>query len=142
MSESIQVGALTMRFLVEAADSGGSQTVFEVTVPPGAKVPAPHLHDAFEETVYGVEGVTAWDIGDEAVDIGPGDAVCIPRGVIHGFLNRSGETARFLAISSPGLMTPDFFRDMSSLFADAGGTPPDPAAIGEVMRRHGLTPAA
>ena len=142
MSEPIQVGALTMRFLVEAADSGGSQTVFEVTVPPEAKVPAPHFHDAFEETIYGVEGVTAWDVGDETVDIGPGEAVCIPRGVVHGFVNRTGETAKFLAISSPGLMSPDFFRDMGSVFAAAGGAPPDPAAIGDVMRRHGLTPAA
>jgi hypothetical protein len=41
-NELIHVGPLTMRFLVEAAQSGGSQTVFEVTVPAGARTrPAP-----------------------------------------------------------------------------------------------------
>lgn len=139
--EPIQVGALTMTFLVEAADSGGSQTVFEVTVPPGAKVPAPHFHDAFEETIYGIEGVTAWDVGDETVDIGPGDAVCIARGVVHGFVNRTDAGAKFLAISSPGLMSPDFFRELSGVMGGGSGGPPDPSAVGAVMRRHGLTPA-
>lgn len=139
-SDPIHVGALTMRFLVDEAQSGGSQTVFEVTVPPEAKVPAPHFHDAFEETIYGLDGVTAWTVGDETVDIGPGDAVCIPRGVVHGFVNREGEDAKFLAISSPGLMSPNYFRALGGVFADADG-PPDPAAIGEVMRQYGLTPA-
>src|SRR5688572_158864 len=96
--EPIHVGDLTMRFLVEAADSGGSQTIFEVTVPPGAKVPAPHSHEGFEETVYGVSGVTAWNVGDDEVDVGPGDAVCIQRGTVHGFVNRTDEEAKFLAI--------------------------------------------
>jgi quercetin dioxygenase-like cupin family protein len=55
-SNSIQVGPITVDFLVEADDSNGSVTVFECTVPAGSKVPAPHSHDGFEETVYGLEG--------------------------------------------------------------------------------------
>jgi hypothetical protein len=61
---------------------------FEFDVPAGAKVPIPHSHDAYEGTLYGLEGVLTRTIDDEA----------------------------------------------------AGG-PPDPAAIGAVMRRHGPTPA-
>jgi quercetin dioxygenase-like cupin family protein len=139
--EPIQVGPLSMRFLVEAADSGGSQTVFEVTVPPGARVPAPHFHDAFDETIYGLEGATVWKVVDETVEVGPGDALCIQRGSVHGFENSGDEEARFLAISSPGLMSPDYFLELSDVFARASGGPPNRDAIGEVMRRHGLTPA-
>ena len=47
-----------MRFLVEAADSNGSASVFECFVPADSKMPAPHSHDAFEETIYGLEGTT------------------------------------------------------------------------------------
>jgi hypothetical protein len=50
-TEMIQVGALSVRFLGEAADSNGTASVFECFVPADSKMPAPHSHDAFEETV-------------------------------------------------------------------------------------------
>ena len=52
--------------------------MFECLVPPGSQIPAPHSHDAFEETIYGLEGVSTWTIDGGRVDIGPGEAVCIP----------------------------------------------------------------
>src|SRR2546428_12382239 len=54
-SETIRVGALSVRFLVEAADSNGSASVFECVVPADSKMPAPHSHDAFDETIYGLK---------------------------------------------------------------------------------------
>jgi quercetin dioxygenase-like cupin family protein len=139
--EPIQVGDLTMRFLVEAADSGGSQTIFEVTAPPGSTAPAPHSHEAFEETIYGLAGTTVWTVGDDELEVGPGDVVCIQRGTVHGFVNRGDTEAKLLAISSPGLMSPDFFEALSDVFARASGGPPNRDAVAEVMRDHGLTPA-
>ena len=59
-TEMIQVGALRVRFLVEAADSNGSVSAFECFVPGDSKMPAPHSHDAFDETIYGLEGTTSW----------------------------------------------------------------------------------
>jgi hypothetical protein len=38
-------------------------------------------------------------------------------------------------------MSPDYFHELSDVFADASGSQPNRAAIGEVMQRHGLTPA-
>jgi len=139
-SETIQVGAIGIRFVIDADASGGVMTVFECSVPSQAKVPAPHSHDAFEETIYGLEGVTRWTIDGEAVDVGPGDGVCIPRGIIHGFENRGEVDAKFLAVATPGVFGPAYFRDIGAVLAAANG-PPDPAAVAEVMRRHGLTPA-
>jgi hypothetical protein len=59
---------------------------------------------------------------------------------VHGFQNGGAGDAKFLAITSPGIMSPDYFLDIQDVIASAGG-PPDPAKIGEVMLRHGLTPA-
>jgi quercetin dioxygenase-like cupin family protein len=140
-TERIQVGALSVRFLVEAADSNGSASVFECFVLADSKMPAPHSHDAFEETIYGLEGTTTWTVDGRTLEISPGEAVCVPRGAVHGFDNRGNEDAKFLAISSPGLMTPDYFREIHEVLASTRGDPPDMAKVAEIMRRHGLTPA-
>jgi quercetin dioxygenase-like cupin family protein len=140
-TEMIQVGALSVRFLVEAADSNGSASVFECFVPADSKMPAPHSHDAFEETIYGLEGSTTWTVDGRALEIGPGEALCIPRGAVHGFNNHGTQDAKFLAISTPGLMKPDYFREIHEVLASTSGGPPDMAKVAEVMRRHGLTPA-
>jgi quercetin dioxygenase-like cupin family protein len=134
----IQVGAIAIDFLVDADDSGGSVTMFECSVPASAKVPMPHSHDGFEETIYGLEGVCTWTVDGDAHEVGPGDSICIRRGQVHGFENRGSADVKFLAIATPGVFGPGYFRDVAEVLA-AGG-PPDPAAIAAVMRRHGLTP--
>jgi quercetin dioxygenase-like cupin family protein len=58
--ELIRLGDTTVRFLVEGADSGRSVAVFEVGISARGKMPAPHSHDSFEETIYGLEGVSTW----------------------------------------------------------------------------------
>jgi quercetin dioxygenase-like cupin family protein len=136
--DTITVGELSVRFLVEAADSNGSASVFECYIPGNSRMPAPHSHDGFEETIYGLEGTTTWTIDGETVDVGPGEAVCLRRGQIHGFQNHSDAAATFLAIATPGVFGPAYFRDV---LAASAGEPPNHAAIAEVMRRHGLTPA-
>ncbi len=139
-TETITVGQLGVRFLVEDADSNGSVSVFECYVPANSRMPAPHSHDAFEETIYGLEGVTSWTIDGESVEIGVGDAVCVPRGAIHGFENRGSVDATFLAIASPGVFGPAYFHEVGEVLAASAGGPPDLAALAEVMGRHGLTP--
>jgi quercetin dioxygenase-like cupin family protein len=139
-TETIQVGALSVRFLVEAAESNGSASVFECFVPAASTMPAPHSHDAFEETIYGLEGITTWTVDGRTLDIRSGEAFCVPRGAVHGFDNHGTRDAKFLAISSPGIMTPDYFREIHEVLTATPGGPPDMAKVAEVMRRHGLTP--
>ena len=110
-------------------------------VPTGSNMPVPHSHDAFEETIYGLAGVTAWTVDGRSLNVGPGEAVCIPRGVVHGFANGGAEGAKFLAVASPGLMSPDYFEEIRAVLEANPGGPPDRAKMGEVMLRHGLTPA-
>ena len=140
-NDTITVGALGVRFLVEDADSNGTASVFECYVPAKAKMPAPHSHDSFEETIYGLEGTTTWTIDGEMVEIGPGEAVCVARGRIHGFENHGTVEAKVLAIATPAVFGAAYFREIGEVLAASAVGPPDLAAIGEVMRRHGLTPA-
>ena len=53
---------------------------------------APHSHDGFEETNYGLAGVTTFTVDGEQRELHPGEVVFIPRGAVHAFANRSAET--------------------------------------------------
>lgn len=138
--ETIRIGQSTVRFLIEGQESGGSVAVFEFDVPAGAKMPVAHSHDAYEETIYGLEGVMTLTLEGRPSEVGPGDAVCIPRGAVHRFDNAHTVAAKALAIVSPGILGPDYFREVAAVVKAAADAAPDPAAIGTVMRRHGLTP--
>ncbi len=141
MREEINVGGMAIRFLVDGAESGGSVAVFEFDVPAGTKVAAGHSHDDYEETIYGLEGVLTWTVEGTTTDIGPGDVLLIPRGAVHQFDNMGSVDAKSLAVVTPGILGPDYFREVAAILDAAAGGPPDFAALGEVMRRHGLTPA-
>jgi quercetin dioxygenase-like cupin family protein len=139
--EEIRAGSLAIRFLVEGEQSGGSVAVFEFDVPAGARVPAGHSHDGYEETIYGLEGVLTWTIEGASIDVGQGEVLCIPRGAVHRFDNARDLDARALAIVTPGILGPDYFREIATILDAAAGGPPDFVALGTAMRRHGLTPA-
>jgi len=142
MREEIRIGELAIRFLVEGEESGGSVAVFEFDVPVGSKVAAAHSHDGYEETIYGLEGVLTWTIEGTPTEVAPNEAVFIPRGAVHHFGNRGDIDAKALAIATPGVIGPDFFREVGAILDAAAGGPPDLAALGAAMRRHGLTPAS
>jgi quercetin dioxygenase-like cupin family protein len=138
---TIHVGAIEISFLVEEQDSQGAATVFECLVPRDAMVPAPHSHDAFEETVYGLAGVTTFTVDGHTRDIAPGDAICIRRGQVHQFVNQGSTDAKFLSVATPGIFGPAYFQEIRDILAAATDGPPDIAALIQVMHRHGLTPA-
>jgi len=138
--ETIRIGPLGIRFLLTGDDTNGSVSVFEVTVPAGQKLAAPaHKNDAYEETLYGIEGVMTWTIDGQAIKVGPGQAVCIPRGAVHRFDNFGTEDAKQLSIVTPAIMGPAYFREASEVVNAAAGGPPDAAKMVEVFRRHGMT---
>ena len=142
MREEIRVGEMAIRFLLEGEQSDGSVAMFEFDVPAGSKVAAPHSHDGFEETIYGLEGTLVWTLEGEPIEVGRGEVLCIPRGAVHQFANTGDLDASALAIVTPGILGPDYFREVAAVLDTAAGGPPDLAAIAAVMRRHGLTPVS
>ena len=140
--EEIRVGELAIRFLLEGDQSDGSVAVFEFDVPAGCKVAAAHSHDGFEETIYGLEGTLVWTVEGQAHEVGSGEVLCISRGAVHQFENTGDVDARALAIVTPGILGPEYFREVAAVLDSSAGGPPDLAAIAAVMRRHGLTPVS
>jgi quercetin dioxygenase-like cupin family protein len=140
--QEVRIGQLALRFLIDGPAAGAFVTIFEMTVPPGAKVPAAHSHDAFDETIYGLDGVLTMTLNGESIAVGAGETLFIPRGAIHRFDNPLAATARILAVVTPGILGSGYFREIAAIAQAAAGGPPDHAAIAAVMLRHGLTPAS
>jgi quercetin dioxygenase-like cupin family protein len=140
--ETIHLGPLAVRFLVTGEDASGSVALFELTVPGAQRLAAPaHSHDHYEETIYGIEGVLSWTVDGTRIDVGPGQALCIPRGAVHRFDNHGSQDARVLCAITPAAIGPQFFRESAAVINAAAGGPPDRVKMADVMRRHGLTPA-
>src|SRR5215467_9995959 len=140
--ESIRLGALAVRFLLTGDDTNGNASIFEVIVPAGQRIPAPaHKNDAYEEVLYGIEGVVTWTIDGKPHEVGPGQAVCIPRGAVHRFDNFGNEDAKQLVVITPAVMGPAYFRETREILKAAAetGTPPDPKRMVEIFRRNGMT---
>jgi len=138
--EGIHLGPLGIRFLLSGEDTNGSVSVFEMMVPAGRKLDAPaHMNDAYEETLYGIAGVLTWTIDGKAIDVGPGQALCIPRGAVHRFDNHGTVEAKQLAIVTPAVMGPAYFREAGEVVNAAAGGPPDVASMVAIFRRHGMT---
>lgn len=140
--ESIQAGPTTIRFLITGADSGGSIAVFEFMVPAGKRLLAPaHSHDSYEETIYGLNGVITFTVDGIPIDIGPGHALCIPRGAVHRFDNNGPVDVKGFCAVTPALLGPEFFREAAAIYAEATAGPPDRAMLVNLMQRNGITPA-
>jgi len=137
--EPIRVGQIEIRFLVDAADSGGALAMFEFSVQAGARVPMPHSHAHYDETVYGLDGVITFNVDGKPVRVGAGESCFIPRGAVHGFNNLEQTEAKGLAVVTPARIGPEFFIEAAAL-VNAGG-PVDPEKIKAVMLKHGLVPA-
>ena len=141
--EIIRLGPLAVRFLLTGDHSRGSVAAFELVVPAAQRLAAPaHSHDHYEETVYGVLGVLTWTVDGTPVDVGPGEALCIPRGAVHRFDNNGSGDVTALCLITPAAIGPQFFREAAEVIDAAAGGPPDRAKMAEIMRRYGLTPAA
>ena len=115
MSEVYDLGPTRLR-VVAATDAA---TVIEGELDPGGGS-ASHVHTREDETIVVVEGALSVDT-DERVELGPGDAVVIPRGQRHAFVNASESLARVYFVCTPGGLE-RFFRDL------AAGLPPEEAA--------------
>jgi quercetin dioxygenase-like cupin family protein len=141
--ETIKIGPLGIRFLITGEDSDGSASVFEVRVPVGQKLAAPaHKNDAYEEILYGIQGVLTWTVEGTPIEVGPGQALCIPRGAVHRFDNFGNDDVQQLVVISPAIMGPAYFREAAEVISAAAGGPLAPEKMMDVFRRHGMTIAA
>jgi quercetin dioxygenase-like cupin family protein len=85
---------MDVRWLVTRESVGSDQSVFGVTYfPPGSRHEI-HRHPGCEEVEYLISGQGVARVGEDDVEMGPGDCVFVPRNDYHGFRNSSDtETA-------------------------------------------------
>jgi quercetin dioxygenase-like cupin family protein len=131
----VNIGGLEIRYLMDGTLSGAAMGMFELTVPPGARVPPAHSHTNNEEIVYVLEGRLRYSVDGEVRDLQPGERMYTPRGAVHGFSNPHGETARALIVLAPDIGA-QYFRDIAEAASAPGG--PDPARMVAIMNRYGL----
>ena len=131
----LKIGQLEIRYLIDGTVAGAGVGVFELTVPPGARVPPAHSHSGNEEVVYVLDGVLRYTVDDETRDLAPGQRMYTPRGSVHAFSNPHDGTARALIILTPDIGL-QYFRDIAEVTGAPGG--PNPADMAAVMTRYGL----
>jgi uncharacterized cupin superfamily protein len=85
--------------------------------------------------------VLTWTVDGRRIDVGPGQALCIPRGAIHRFDNNGSRDVKALCVITPAAIGLQYFRESAEVISQAAGGPPDRAKMAEILRRHGLTPA-
>jgi len=131
----VKIGQLEIRYLIDGTVTGAGAGLFELTVPPGARVPPAHSHRDNEEIVYVLGGVLRYTVDDETRDLTPGQRMYTPRGSVHAFSNPHDSPARALIILTPDIGA-RYFCDIAEAAAAPGG--PNPAKMAEIMARYGL----
>lgn len=71
----------------EGAETGGSLTIYEFTMPPATAGPPEHLHRTWDEAIIVLEGVMSFLIDGHTHEAPAGSVVFIPRGVLNTFWN-------------------------------------------------------
>jgi quercetin dioxygenase-like cupin family protein len=138
--ERIRIGALEVIFHGNRAHTSGLADVYEVVIPEGARVPGAHHHVDVDEVITVLSGTVTYRIGDEVIELGPGESAVSPRAIPHHFANLHSGTARMIITATPGRMGPEYFREAAAV-VNAGG-PPDMARLKVVMNKYGLEPVS
>ena len=121
-----------------AADTGGMYTLLEITAPAGLQTPL-HVHYREDEGFYVLDGSVTIEVGDQTVELGPGEHAFGPRDIPHRFtVGPAG--AHMIWVLTPGGF--DEFVDDVSAPADTPTVPPasvlPPADAAEIVLRHGM----
>jgi quercetin dioxygenase-like cupin family protein len=55
------------------------------------------------------------------IDVGPGKALCIPRGAVHSFDNNTTQDVKVLCLITPAAIGPQYFRESAEVINAAAG---------------------
>jgi quercetin dioxygenase-like cupin family protein len=138
MHETIRVGEMSVTFLKTRHETSGAFDLFELTIPAFGRVPLPHIHRKYDETIFGVDGTMTWTLLDQHTEVRRGTTLLIPRGTPHSYANRTHNTARILCLQTPGVLGPEYYHEIAAVYH--ANRHPDLAGIGAIMSRYGVVP--
>ena len=121
-----------------AADTGGLYTLVEITAPAGLQTPL-HVHYGDDEGFYILSGSVTIQVGEDTVEVGPGQHAFGPRDIPHRF-TVGPDGAHMIWVLAPSGFE-DFIADVSvpaetPTVPPASVLPPENAA--EIVLRHGM----
>jgi mannose-6-phosphate isomerase-like protein (cupin superfamily) len=121
-----------------AAETGGQYALLEITAPAGLQTPL-HVHYREDEGFYVLSGSVTIEVGDETVELAPGQHAFGPRNIPHRF-TVGPDGAHMIWVLTPSGF--EDFVDEVSVPAEASTVPPanvvPPANAAEIVLRHGM----
>ncbi len=126
-----------MHFKASALTTGGRLSLMERWLPPGGRMPPPHIHAGCEEAFFVLEGSVTFILDGKERTEGAETFVLVPSGTGHTFGNRSAEPARLLVIHSPAMDA--YFAELEQFWS--GPVSPTVEEERALMSRHGMQPA-
>ena len=144
-----KLGEGGMRFMLDAAATGGGLSLVEGRLGPRALAGPLHRHTREDEYTFVLEGSVGALLGDEFVLAEPGDLIIKPRNQWHTLWNAGDEPVRALEIICPAGLEAylaevypegDEGADPETVIArsEIYGITMDPAGIPELVQRFGL----
>jgi quercetin dioxygenase-like cupin family protein len=118
-------------FKATGADTDGRFEMLVMDVEYGFGPPA-HIHEVQDDSFYVLDGTLTVLLGDDLVELAPGDFATAPPGVVHTFTNTDPDrAARMVNLMTPGI---GFDTVIKAAMATA-----DPAELERVGKEYGLT---
>ncbi len=105
----------TMRFLLTAADTDGALLRIHTTNPPTAVAEPVHVHPRQESRAEVISGALRFTVAGRDQTLGPGEAITIPAGMPHHFVNDGDEEAVSVQEFRPALRTQELFETLFDL---------------------------
>jgi quercetin dioxygenase-like cupin family protein len=110
---------------VSGAQTGGELLIFDLYLPPGAHVPARHVHPVQEERFTVVAGQMRFRVGRlgrRAILAHPGETIRVPAGTAHWFGNAGASVAHARVEVRPALRMEEMFETTEAI-GHAGPAP-------------------
>lgn len=128
----VDLGALGVRFMLGAAESGGHVSLVEHPIPPRTLAAPLHRHSREDEYSFVLEGRMGALLGGDVVFANAGDFVFKPRNQWHTFWNDGDTPCRILEIIAPG--------GFEQMFAEMGALAghPTPDVVLGLFTKYGL----
>ncbi len=119
-----------------AKETGGAFDLCETTAPPDSG-PPPHRHSRDDEMFFILEGQFGLVFGDQSLTAKAGEAVYLPKNIVHTYKNIGSKPGRFLVWAMPSGFA-EFVKAMESPVTNPHNPPPvNEATIGKLLGNIG-----
>jgi mannose-6-phosphate isomerase-like protein (cupin superfamily) len=134
-AETLGTDSVTMRLMLDAADTDGTLSTLEVTMRQGADGASPHFHTRSDELFYVADGELQLLAGDKIVTVGAGGSIVVPKFMPHAFGATPDSSARIMIVLMPGVQRFEYFRLLDRI-AKGESTLADLAAAQDEFDNH------